>query len=156
MIQNAFLNIVLYTPQIPWNTGAIGRTCVALDARLILIHPINFSLDDKYLRRAGMDYWPHLQLTEYDNWQQFLEQESPSVQQLFFLSAKVNTPYYEAHFSRGDYLVFGSETSGLPEEIHENYADRLFTLPMPSRKVRSLNLANTATAVAYEALRQIR
>lgn len=147
--------IVLYTPQIPWNTGAIGRTCAALDARLVLIHPINFSLDDKYVQRAGMDYWPHVKLVEYADWDAFLDAEKPTDSEMFFLSSKVERSYYSANFTSDCYLIFGSETSGLPKELHDRYIEQMYTLPMPGGTVRSLNLANTATAVAYEAVRQL-
>lgn len=152
---NHNLKIVLYNPQIHWNTGAIGRTCVALGAELHIVHPCGFEFDEKEIKRAGLDYWEHVQLKHFDDWQHFCEQEKPQHDELFFLSTKANQLYFDAEIKHGAYLVFGSETSGLPDAMHEKYADRLFKLPMYSEHIRSLNLANTATAVMYEAVRQI-
>lgn len=147
--------IVLYSPDIPGNTGAIGRTCIALGAQLILIRPYGFDLDEKSVRRAGLDYWKYVQLTEYDSWGDFINGEKPDPKRLFFFSKKGKKIYYHADFQKGDYLIFGSETSGLPEHIFQSYSEQMLSLPIYSEHVRSLNLANTATAVAYEALRQI-
>ncbi len=147
--------IVLYSPDIPGNTGAIGRTCIALNIELVLIRPYGFDLDEKSVRRAGLDYWKHVQLTEYENWQEFMERENPAIEKLFFFSKTAQKTYYDANFNNGSYLIFGSETKGLPEHIFETYKEQMLSLPMFSEHIRSLNLANTATAVAYEALRQI-
>ncbi len=147
--------IVLFQPEIPGNTGAIGRTCVALDLELILIRPYGFDIDEKSVRRAGLDYWKHLNLTEYDSWEDFVQSENPDKDKLFFLSTKTDELYYDSDYSEGCYLVFGKETAGLPESIHNEYPDRFRTMPMFSDNIRSLNLANVATAVAYEALRVI-
>lgn len=149
------LKIVLVHPQIHWNTGAIGRTCVALGAELHLIHPCGFELDDVRVKRAGLDYWPHVQLKHFDSWEHFLQAENPQAEKMFFLSTKATKLHYDAGFVQGSYLVFGSETQGLAAEFHEKYAEQMFKMPMFSEHIRSLNLANTATAVAYEALRQV-
>jgi len=153
-MQKPTLNIVLVEPDIPWNTGAIGRTCVALNLRLILIHPIGFSTDEKAVRRAGLDYWQHVDLVEYQNWQEFLENEQPENTFLYTISGDKN--FFDAQYKINSYLVFGSESKGLDEFYHEAYRDNLYQVPMFSDKIRSLNLANTATAVIYEAIRQIK
>lgn len=147
--------IVLFQPEIPGNTGSIGRTCVALGLELILIRPYGFDINEKSVRRAGLDYWKYLKLTEYDSWDDFIESERPKTSKLFFLSTKTDELYYDSDYSEGCYLIFGKETAGLPESIHEEYPTRFRTMPMCSDKIRSLNLSNVATAVAYEALRVI-
>lgn len=149
-------SIVLVAPEIPGNTGSIGRTCVALGLRLILIHPLAFDISEKAVRRAGLDYWKHVELTEYDNFEEFFAKESPAREKLFFFSRfKQERSFYDAGYSEGCYLIFGSETKGLPTEILEKFEERTFALPMMSTHIRSLNLANTATAAAYEALRKL-
>jgi tRNA (cytidine/uridine-2'-O-)-methyltransferase len=147
--------IVLYAPEIPGNTGTIGRTCVALEIELILIKPLGFDIDQKAVRRAGLDYWKHLQLKVYEDWDHFLEKENPRDDQLFFLSKRPEQTIYDANFCKDAFLVFGSETKGLPQDIFDQYEKRMYSLPMFSDKVRSLNLSNAATAVAYELIRQI-
>ncbi|WP_199506603.1 MULTISPECIES: tRNA (cytidine(34)-2'-O)-methyltransferase [Halobacteriovorax] len=156
MSKDAIFNIVLYAPDIPGNTGSIGRTCIALGARLVLIKPYGFELTEKAVRRAGLDYWKYVEVAEYENWDEFYESESPKDEELFFYTktAKENH-FYNRGYSKGCYLVFGSETKGLPEHIFNSFPNRLFCLPMFSEHVRSLNLSNVATAVAYEALRVI-
>lgn len=146
--------IVLVAPEIPGNTGSIGRTCVALGCELILIHPYGFELNEKAVRRAGLDYWKHVKLTEYDSWDHFLEGEEVSREQLYFFSKRSEKVYFEAEFNPGSYLIFGSETQGLPADLFMNYPEQFFKIPMYSEEVRSLNLANAATAIAYECLRQ--
>lgn len=147
-------SIVLNAPEIPGNTGSIGRTCVALGLRLILIHPLAFDISEKAVRRAGLDYWKYVDLTEYKNFDEFLEKEAPAREKLFFFSRfKQERSYYDAGYSEGCYLIFGSETSGIPTPLLEKFEDRVVALPMFSTHIRSLNLANTATAAAYEALR---
>ena len=149
----AKFNIVLVHPDIPGNTGSIGRTCVALNLRLILIKPLGFDLDEKSVRRAGLDYWKHVDLKIYDNFDEYLQVENP--QQLFFFSKTVKQNYYQAKYTKDCHLIFGSETKGLPKPIMEKYQSHIYSLPMFSEHIRSLNLSNAATAVAYEALRQI-
>ena len=153
---NPLFNIVLVSPEIPGNTGNIGRTCVALNLRLILIHPLGFKLDQKSVRRAGLDYWQHVNLTEYPSWQDFETREAPAPEQLFLLTKTAPTLHYRGHYRRGCYLILGRETQGLPPELLARHRDRRFKLPLYSEHVRSLNLGNAACAVAYEALRQIR
>ncbi len=147
------INIVLFAPEIPQNTGAIGRLCVNLDARLHLIEPLGFQLDATHLRRAGLDYWQHLDLRVHPHWEAFLAAESP--ERLHVASTKGTRPYYEAEYRLGDYLVFGRETSGLPDSFYERYRNEMTIIPMPGRHARSLNLANAVGIVLYEAYRQI-
>lgn len=148
-------NIVLNAPDIPGNTGSIGRTCVALGARLILIKPYGFEITEKALRRAGLDYWKHIDLREYETFDEFIEKENPEINSMHFFSRFSKKPFYENTYQRECYLIFGSETKGLPEELFHRYPKQFVTLPMYSEHIRSLNLSNTACAAAYEALRQI-
>ena len=147
------LKLVLVTPEIPYNTGAIGRTCVALNLELILIKPYGFSLDEKAVRRAGTDYWKHVYLTEYDSWQHFLDARKPPRDCLHFFEETGAQSFYTPDYQRDAYLVFGCESKGLPATVLDGMEDRTFSLPMRNRVVRSLNLANVATAVVYQAMR---
>ena len=147
------MKIVLVTPEIPFNTGAIGRTCVALDLELILIKPYGFSLDEKSVVRAGTRYWKHVQLSEYDAWQAFLDDRAPPRESLYFFEENGMQSFFTPNYQKDAYLVFGCESKGLPITILDGIDDRLFSLPMRSPLVKSLNLANVATAVAYQALR---
>lgn len=147
------LHLVLVQPEIPHNTGAVGRLCVGLDCELHLIRPLGFQLADRHLQRAGMDYWPQVRLTLHDSWAAFLERVAPP--HLFLLSTHGRQSLYDCHFAPGDALVFGSESRGLPPEFHEQYRERLFRIPMPGEHARSLNLANAVAIAAYEAFRQI-
>jgi tRNA (cytidine/uridine-2'-O-)-methyltransferase len=147
------MKLVLVTPEIPYNTGAIGRTCVALELELILIRPYGFSLDEKAVRRAGQDYWKHVQLSEYDDWQSFVDDRKPPRESLYFFEEHGAQSVYEPDFQRDAYLVFGCESKGLPTAILDGMDDRVFHLPMRNPLVRSLNLANVATAVVYQAMR---
>lgn len=149
------LSIVLFEPEIPGNTGSIGRTCVALNLRLILIKPYGFDIDEKAVRRAGLDYWKHVNLTEYDSFQDFLKGENAKEEQLFFFENDGKDNYFNADFKTGSYLIFGAETKGLSKEIYESYHHRMYYLPMNSEHIRSLNLSNVATTVAYEAIRKV-
>lgn len=153
-MENNF-SIVLFEPEIPGNTGSIGRTCVALNLRLILIKPYGFDLSEKAVRRAGLDYWKHVNITEYNSFSDFLAGEKPDEEQLFFFENDGKENYFKADFKKGAYLILGAETKGLSKEIYENYHHRMYYLPMYSEHIRSLNLSNTATTVAYEALRKI-
>jgi tRNA (cytidine/uridine-2'-O-)-methyltransferase len=148
------INIVLVHPEIPHNTGAIGRLCVGLDARLHLIRPLGFQLTDGHLRRAGLDYWEHLDLTVHDQWSDFFKAEQPT--SMLFASTRGARSIYEFEYRSDSYLVFGSETSGLPAELYADYSDHLYQIPMPGDHARSINLANAASIVAYEAYRQLR
>jgi tRNA (cytidine/uridine-2'-O-)-methyltransferase len=147
------MKLVLVTPEIPFNTGAIGRTCVALGLELILIKPYGFSLDEKSVRRAGTNYWKHVQLTEYDNWLSFLDERKPPRDRLYFFEEHGAQSVYDPDYQDDAYLVFGCESKGLPSTILDGKEDRVFNLPMRNPIVRSLNLANVATAVIYQAMR---
>lgn len=147
------LKMVLVTPEIPYNTGAIGRTCVALELELILIKPYGFSIDEKAVRRAGTDYWKHVHLSEYDSWQSFLRDRNPPRDHLYFFEEHGAQNFYAPNYQDDAYLVFGCESKGLPPEVLNGMEDRVFSLPMRSPLVRSLNLANVATAVVYQAMR---
>jgi len=147
-----FLNVVLHQPEIPQNTGNIGRTCVATGARLWLIQPLGFRLDDRYLKRAGMDYWQHLDWNVVASWQE-LKQYLPGAA-VWYLTKSATRCVWDAAFQAGDIILFGSESRGLPPSIlAENPASRL-KLPMRPQ-VRSLNLASTVNTVVYEAVRQL-
>ncbi|RUM41371.1 MAG: tRNA (uridine(34)/cytosine(34)/5-carboxymethylaminomethyluridine(34)-2'-O)-methyltransferase TrmL [Desulfocapsa sp.] len=145
-------HIVLVEPEIPPNTGSIARLCGATNSVLHLVHPLGFSTDDKHLKRAGLDYWKFVDIRYWDSFDIFLEAQQEN--RLYFLTTKTKTTYSEASFKPGDYLVFGKETKGLPEDLLKLYKDRCLTLPMPNENIRSLNLAMTAGIVLYEALRQ--
>lgn len=147
------INIVLVEPEIPHNTGAIGRICVGLGARLHLIQPLGFSLREESLRRCGLDYWQHVDVVVHTCWNAFLESEKP--QQLHFGSTRGTKDLYDCRFRSGACLVFGSEHRGFPAEFYETYKDLLFRIPMPGRNARSINLANAVSIAAYEAYRQI-
>lgn len=149
------LKIVLVTPEIPWNTGAIGRTCVALNLELILIRPLGFSLDEKAVRRAGTDYWKHVNLTIFDDWDAFLADRTPLRDEMYFFEEHGSQTIYTPEYAPDGYLIFGCESAGLPPAMCKEYHDRTFALPMLSDKVRSLNLANVATAVIYQAMRGV-
>lgn len=147
--------VVLVSPEIPGNTGSIGRTCLALEVRLILIKPIAFDLSEKAVRRAGLDYWKHVNLSIYENFDEFLDTENPKVEDLYLFSRFAKKSYYQADFKQNSYLIFGSETKGLDRTLCQMYEERNFVIPTKSPIIRSLNLANAATAVALEAQRQI-
>ncbi|NRB20306.1 MAG: tRNA (cytidine(34)-2'-O)-methyltransferase [Rhodobacteraceae bacterium] len=147
------MKLVLVTPEIPYNTGAIGRTCVALNLELILIKPYGFSLDEKAVRRAGTDYWKHVNLCEYDSWEDFITDRSPPRESLYFFEEHGAQSLYAPEYQPDAYLVFGCESKGLPATILDGMEDRVFSLPMRNPLVRSLNLANVATAVIYQAMR---
>lgn len=147
------INIVLVEPEIPHNTGAIGRICVGLEARLHLIQPLGFSLRAEALRRSGLDYWQHVDVVLHRCWNAFLEAENP--QQLFFASTKGTRDLYDFRFLPGVYIVFGSEHRGFPPELYDTYKDLLYRIPMPGRNARSINLSNAVSIAAYEAYRQI-
>ena len=146
------LNIVLLEPEIPANTGNIGRSCVATGSRLHLIKPLGFSLEEKHLRRAGLDYWPRLDVSVYEDFVDFLS-KNPGAR-LFFLTTKARRTYAEAAFSPGDFLIFGRESAGIPEEILLEHEENCLRIPMVPDN-RSLNLSNSVAIVLYEALRQL-
>ncbi len=146
-------HIVLVAPEIPPNTGTTARLCAATNTALHLVGPLGFSIENRYLRRAGLDYWPHVDLHTYPDWDRFLAARSGAKLRLF--SARAGRPYTSVRYEPDDYLVFGCETRGLPAALLERYAEQTFTIPMSGRHVRSLNLANAAAIVLYEALRQV-
>lgn len=143
-------NIVLVEPEIPPNTGSIARLCGATNSILHLVHPLGFSTDNKHLKRAGLDYWKFVNIRYWDSFDAFLEAQDET--KIYFLTTKTKRSYVDADFHPGDFLVFGKETKGLPEDILKLYSDRCLTLPMPNPNIRSLNLAMTAGIVLYEAL----
>ena len=152
-------HIVLLSPEIPNNTGNIGRTAAATGCRLHIIHPIAFDMSEKAVRRAGLDYWHLVDCREHDSWESFLKTQNPT--RVWLFTTKTDRPHWEASFQRGDYLLFGSETKGVSREIHDwvrqtqGEAHRI-TLPMiDDPRARSLNLATAVCAGVYEGLRQI-
>ena len=148
------LNVVLIEPEIPQNTGNISRTCAATGARLHLVGPMGFRLDDKKMKRAGLDYWPLLDITVYENAQAFFSQNSGP---FFYFSTKARRVYTEVTYPDGAYLVFGKETAGLPEEWLRDHPDNSVRLPMlDDEAARSLNLSNAVAVGTYEVLRQDR
>ena len=147
------LNIVLYEPEIPFNTGAISRTCALTHTKLHLIEPLGFSISDKAVKRAGLDYWPYVDLTVYKNYEEFLDKNREG--RLFFASTKSSHIYTDVKYEDGDYLVFGPETRGLPEEVIFSDRGTNIRIPMIWELKRSLNLSNSVSIVLYEALRQV-
>jgi len=150
-------HVVLVYPDIHWNTGNAGRTCLAAGAALHLIEPLGFSLDDSRVKRAGLDYWEHVNLKVWPDWATF-EAQLPSLGEPYFFSTRATRSFWDAPLGASDgvVLVFGSETAGLPAELHEKYRDRLVAMPILSPRVRSLNLSNSVAIAAYEVLRQRR
>ncbi len=145
------LHVVLHQPEIPHNTGSVGRTCVAVGAKLWLVRPLGFRLDDYYLRRAGLDYWQHLQWQVVDDWDELiarLPRRAP-----WFFSKTADSSYLDAQFQTGDVFVFGNESQGLPPSLLAAHRERALRIPIRPQ-VRSLNLSNAVGIVAYEALRQ--
>ncbi|GIM29476.1 putative tRNA (cytidine(34)-2'-O)-methyltransferase [Clostridium polyendosporum] len=145
------LNIVLYQPEIPQNTGNIARTCVLTNSKLHLIKPLGFSLDEKQLKRAGLDYWQYLDLEIHESYEAFIEKYRDA--RIFLASTHASKFYDEVEYKEGDFIMFGRESSGVPEYVH-NEIDGI-RIPMINTSTRSLNISNTAAIVAYEALRQI-
>lgn len=145
------MNIILHQPEIPANTGNIGRTCVATNTVLHLIEPLGFRLNEKEIKRAGMDYWEHLDVRRYINFEEFLE-KNPGAK-IYMATTKAHKSYTEVEFGPDDYIMFGKESAGIPEEILVDYEDTCIRIPMLP-KIRSLNLSNSVSIVLYEALRQ--
>jgi tRNA (cytidine/uridine-2'-O-)-methyltransferase len=145
--------IVLLEPEIPPNTGNIGRLCLATGSVLHLVEPLGFSLEDKLLKRAGLDYWDQVQVRRWPDWAAFRAAQ-PASARLWFLTTKSERPYWDVSFTAGDYLVFGRETRGLPESLLEENPDYCLTIPMAAA-TRSLNLATAAGIVLYEGMRQM-
>lgn len=149
----ALFHVVLHEPEIPNNTGNIGRTCVATGCALHLIHPLGFDTSEKACRRAGLDYWPRLNVTHHDAFDAFLAQHARGGGRLWLFSAKATRCAFDATFSPGDALVFGKETSGLPESLLARFPTQCLALPM-SPGERGLNLATAVCAIVYEGVRQ--
>jgi len=147
--------VVLVAPQIPPNTGSIARTCAALNLQLHLIKPLGFEISDKHVRRAGLDYWPWVKLSVHDSWEKFLQESGCLPHQLYFFTTKTSKSYIDATYKDGDFLVFGSETTGLSSYFHSNYHDQRLTIPIDNPHVRSLNLASSVSVAVYEARRQL-
>jgi tRNA (cytidine/uridine-2'-O-)-methyltransferase len=148
-------HVVLVHPEIHWNTGNVGRTCLAAGATLHLIEPLGFSLDEKQVKRAGLDYWEHVDLRVWPDWAAF-EEQLPSFGEAFFFSTKAKQMFWDAPLGEPQdvVLIFGRETGGLPSELHERYRDRFVTMPIASPLVRSLNLSTSVGIAVYETLRQ--
>lgn len=146
------LNIVLFEPEIPQNTGNIARTCVLTNSRLHLIKPLGFSLDEKHLKRAGLDYWQYLDLEIHESFDELREKYKEST--FYFSTTKAKHYYDEVNFKPGDFVVFGRESSGLPDRVRNSDPEKCIRIPMIQTSTRSLNLSNTVAIVAYEALRQ--
>jgi tRNA (cytidine/uridine-2'-O-)-methyltransferase len=147
------LHIVLVEPEIHWNTGNIGRTCLAVGARLHLIEPLGFSLDARQVRRAGLDYWPRVTPLVWQDWSAF-EVELPRLGAPFFFSAEAERSYLDARYPEPAVLIFGGESSGLPLALRRRYSSQLLRIPVRDAGVRSLNLSTAAAVAAYEAIRQ--
>lgn len=145
------MNIVLHQPEIPANTGNIGRTCVATGTTLHLIEPLGFSLSEKNLKRAGMDYWNKLDVRRYVNFEDFLEKNPKA--KIWMATTKAKHVYTDVEYGPDDYIMFGKESAGIPEEILVDYEDTCVRIPMLN-EIRSLNLSNSVSIVLYEALRQ--
>ena len=149
------LHVVLVHPEIHWNTGNAGRTCLATGATLHLIEPLGFSLDEREVKRAGLDYWEHVDLRVWPSWEVFAR-ELPSLGAPFFFSTKAKRLLWDAPLGASDdvVLVFGRETGGLPTELHAQYGEHFVAMPIVSPRVRSLNLSTSVAVAAYEVLRQ--
>ena len=151
------IHVVLVHPEIHWNTGNAGRTCLATGATLHLVEPLGFSLDERRVRRAGLDYWEHVDLRVWPGWDDF-ERALPSLGEPYFFSTKAACPLWDAPLgaAKSVVLIFGRETGGLPADLHERYHDRFLTMPIGSPLVRSLNLSTSVGIAVYEVLRQRR
>jgi tRNA (cytidine/uridine-2'-O-)-methyltransferase len=151
------MHVVLVQPEIHWNTGNAGRTCLAVGATLHLIEPLGFSLDEKQVRRAGLDYWEHVNPRVWPSWAEF-EAQLPSLGEPFFFSTKATRMLWDAPLgaSHDVVLIFGRETGGLPAALHEKYREHFVGMPILSPRVRSLNLSTSVAVAAYEVLRQRR
>ncbi len=151
------IHVVLVHPEIHWNTGNAGRTCLAAGATLHLIEPLGFSLDERQVKRAGLDYWEHVDLRVWPGWDAF-ERELPTLGEPYFFSTKATRLLWDAPLGAPEsvVLVFGRETGGLPAELHRQYPDRFVTMPIASEHVRSLNLSTSVAIAVYEVLRQRR
>ena len=147
--------VVLVEPKIPQNTGTIARLCAATDCKLILVGELGFSLDDKYLKRAGLDYWPHVQWEHIKSTSDYINSLQEESINPWLFSTKGAKTYTNASFSTNETFIFGSETEGLSEEIRTTFSDQCLKIPMKNPNIRSLNLANSVSIIVYEAIRQI-
>jgi len=147
------MHVVLFEPEIPPNTGSVARLCAATLTPLHLIEPLGFKIDDKHLKRAGLDYWEFVNLHVHKSWNDFIETATPK--QLWYFSKRATKSYTATRYDHDDFLIFGPETRGLPQEILEANADRALRIPMMGSGVRSLNLSNAVSIVLYEGLRQL-
>ncbi|MBM4263697.1 MAG: tRNA (uridine(34)/cytosine(34)/5-carboxymethylaminomethyluridine(34)-2'-O)-methyltransferase TrmL [Deltaproteobacteria bacterium] len=147
------MHVVLYEPEIPPNTGSVARLCAATLTPLHLIEPLGFKIDDKHLKRAGLDYWEFVDLHVHKSWEDFIARQAP--QKLLYFSKKAISAYTEVRYEHDDYLVFGPETRGLPEALMSANRARCYRIPMLGTGVRSLNLSNAVSIVLYEGLRQL-
>ena len=147
------MHVVLVEPEIPPNTGSIARLCAATLTPLHLVAPLGFKIDDKHLKRAGLDYWEFVDLRLHYSWQDFSRQTAG--ENLLYFSKRAGTSYTQARYNDNDYLVFGPETRGLPQDLLDNNPERSYRIPMMGLGVRSLNLSNAVSIVLYEALRQL-
>lgn len=146
-------NIVLVEPEIPQNTGNIARTCAATGSRLHLVKPLGFSLDDRYLKRAGLDYWPYVDVTVYEDLEDFMAQHRDD--KMYLATTKGGQYYTDVQYEEGSYILFGKETAGLPKDFIAAHSERAVRIPMGKEvNLRSLNLSNSAAIILYEALRQ--
>jgi tRNA (cytidine/uridine-2'-O-)-methyltransferase len=148
------LNVVLIEPEIPQNTGSIGRTCLAVGATLHLVEPLGFELSEARLKRAGLDYWEHLKVVRHASVEAFFE-SLPQDAPLAFFTKKAGNTHFERRFEKGTYLIFGRETSGLPDWILNRYTADCVRIPLYDARVRSLNLSNAVSIAVYEAIRQL-
>ncbi|KYH34658.1 tRNA (cytidine(34)-2'-O)-methyltransferase [Clostridium tepidiprofundi DSM 19306] len=153
MGENINFNIVLFEPEIPQNTGNIGRTCVLTNCKLHLIKPLGFSLDEKQVRRAGLDYWKDVDVEIHESFEELRKKYKDGV--FYFCTTKGKKYHTDVKYNRGDFLVFGKESAGLPDEVRNSDPDRCIRVPMINTTDRSLNLSNTVAIIAYEALRQV-
>ncbi|MBT6295221.1 MAG: tRNA (cytidine(34)-2'-O)-methyltransferase [Nitrospina sp.] len=148
------LSVVLVTPEIPTNTGSIGRLCLATNSTLHLVEPLGFEINDSRLKRAGLDYWKHLQIVRHKNLEHFFK-SIPQKAPMVFFSTKAKSSVFDQKFEEGSYLIFGCETKGLGEKLISKFSEYTFRIPQYDRRVRSLNLANAASIAVYEAIRQL-
>lgn len=149
------VNVVMVEPEIPQNTGNIARTCAAIGAKLHLVHPLGFSISEKAVKRAGLDYWDKVEIEEHNSFDEFLKKYKPEENNMFFATTKGKHVYSEPNYSKMEevFLLFGKETKGLPEDILQKYIDKTIRIPMRNN-LRSLNLSNSVAIVVYEVLRQ--
>ena len=149
------LNIVLVEPEIPQNTGNIARTCAAIGAKLHLVHPLGFSISEREVKRAGLDYWDKLEIEEHISFEKFLEKYKPEENNMFFVTTKGKNVYSDVDYSKMDevFTLYGKETKGLPEDVLKKYLDKTIRIPM-KKDLRSLNLSNSVAIVSYDIYRQ--